>query len=108
MKSPESYVGKGGSRYSPFTRRGFTVVECLPFLKGRPWDETALAYVHALRPAFVRVSKGEVTSDSLFWRVTVYVTDDGAISCIEQEVEVGLPDGISHGHELRCSLGDAS
>ena len=38
-------------------------------------------------------------------KVTVYLNDDQiTIARIEQEVEVGLPDGINNGYEFNCAL----
>ncbi len=82
---------------------GYICIEVLLFLKGKKWDEIALAYVHALRPSSIRVTNGEIKTDSRVWRVTVCVNDKDVIDKIEQEVEVGLPAGVSHGH----ALGDA-
>ncbi len=84
--------------------RGFQSIEVLPFLKGKKWDEIALAYVNAVRPSCIRVTTGMCTMDGRLWRVTVIVDENGIIKEITQEVEVGLPEGISHGKHLSHAL----
>lgn len=83
--------------YERPTRFGFTDIDVLPFLVGRPWDVHALAFVHALRPSYIRVTTGEETCDSRTWRVTVTVDENDIIQKIRQEVEVGLPDDWRYG-----------
>jgi hypothetical protein len=100
MKTPKDYIVYHHTDYEPFPSRGFTVIEVLPFLKGKPWDEYALAYLQALRPSYVRVSTGMITCDARNWRVTVFIHNDNTIRRIEQEVEVGLPDDVHHGSHL--------
>ena len=92
--------------YEEPTCRGYMEVPVLEFLKGKKWDEVALAYVHALRPTAIRVTSGIETLDCRIWRVNVHVNnyEDLIIEEIEQEVEVGLPDGIQHGEALRMAL----
>jgi len=96
-----------GQRFQPFNCYGFTVVESLPFLKGRPWDDIALGYVHALRPTSVRVIayREGAQLDSRTWRVTVHLDEKGNIRSIEQEVQVGLPDGHRSCRELNQLVG---
>jgi hypothetical protein len=85
-------------------RRGYMSIRVLECLNGKPLDEYAMALIHALRPSSVRVSHGGWTnSDARTWRVTVYQRD-GLIDGIEQEVEVGLPDGCPHGSALDAAL----
>lgn len=84
-------------------RYGFASLKVLEFLVGHPWDDIALAYVHALRPGAIRVVRDEETMDSWPWRVTVYVSTENGVDVIEgirQEVEVWLPDGVENGYEL--------
>lgn len=88
---------KGHSRY------GFCVVDVLHFLKDKPWDDVALAFVESLRPTHLRiVSPGKgIQLDSQTWRVTVYLNeDDKTIKWIQQEVQVALPDDVQHGGDL--------
>jgi len=99
MNSPESYLGSLGTDYVPPPKTGFTSIEVLPFLVGRPWDTIALAYVHALRPSTIRVSNGMLKANARPWRVTV-LTEGNVITEITQEVEVGLPDGVANGWDL--------
>lgn len=84
--------------------RGFQSIEVLSFLKGKKWDEIALAYVNAVRPSCIRVTTGMCTLDGRTWRVTVIVDENDIIKKITQEVEVGLPEGISHGEHLSYAL----
>lgn len=82
--------------------------EVLPFLKGRPWDQFSLNYVHSLRPSCIRVSKDGLTLDACPWRVTVTLEeDDRTIHQITQEVEVGCI-GAQHGHGLSKYLAGQS
>jgi hypothetical protein len=71
-------------------RWGGTVIPVLEFLNGRPWNNAALNVVHALRPSSIRVTTGEMTCDSMSWRVTVHIDPTGIIRKIDQEVDVGL------------------
>jgi hypothetical protein len=110
MLTPNDYRGKplNGRQGQPFVEwdcQGYTVIKPLPFLHGRKWDDIALAYVHALRPSHLRVVQGGAQCDAQTWRVTVWLKDDGeTIASIDQEVAVGLPSGIEHGHALECAL----
>ena len=87
-----------------FAARSSMTIEVLELLRGKPWDDLALALVHGLRPSAIRVSKGATTLDSWTWRVTVIVDKDNIIESISQEVEVGLPEGVAHGQALRHAL----
>lgn len=101
MQNPKRFLGTCGVPYE--ARRnscGYTSIEVLPFLKGKPWDRIALGFVHALRPSKIRVTQGEVTCDARMWRVTVTVDDSNVIKEITQEVEVALPNGIANGGTL--------
>lgn len=104
VKSPpalKDYIHEQGLPYTPPTDDcGYTSIKVLEFLNGRMWDNCALAYVHALRPSYIRVVPGAETLDAKEWRVTVRINTDGTIRNIEQEVEVWLPDGIQDGDEL--------
>lgn len=88
------YDARAGGRY------GYTSIKMLEFLNGRPWDDIALAYVHALRPYAIRVVNGAETCDAVTWRVTVYVDAANVITGIRQEVEVWLPEGVENGYDL--------
>ncbi len=79
----------------------FQSLKVLQELWGRPWDQCALNFVHALRPSGIRVTRGEIKLDARTWRVTVYLEDDDrTILRIEQEVAVGCV-GAQHGYGLR-------
>ena len=86
-------------KYVAPNRMGYTSVEHLHFLKGEPFDDRALDFIHALRPSLIRVIKDFENSDACCWRVTVYVDYLGNIRKITQEVEVGLRTA-KNGHEL--------
>ena len=94
----------GGARVSE--RYGWTVVDCLPELTGKPWDGLAQAFLRAVRPSEVRVIRVDalghyvVKTDAKVWRVTVYVDAAERVTRIAQEVEVDLPDGVQHGFDL--------
>jgi hypothetical protein len=85
---------------------GFMALPMLPQLVGRKWDAVALGLIHALRPSAVRVTRDEETTDAVCWRVTVRVDGADRVEEIYQEVEVGLPDGVNSGHEMRLALRD--
>ena len=99
---PDDYRGYVGVAYENGGPCGFVSAEMLHFLKGRPWDEIALAYVHGLRPSFIRVTRGEWAMDARTWRVSVLVDEHNIIQRITQEIQVRLPDGVEHGHHLRA------
>ena len=91
-----------GHTFEAWNRRGFICVDVLTFLNGKPWDDYALGAVHALRPSWIRVvpADGGIQMDAQVWRVTVWLTEDGTIGTIDQEVEVGLPDDCRNGGDL--------
>lgn len=100
-----NYIDKQGNRYIPESDCfGYTCIKVLPFLYGKKWDEVSLAFVHTLRPSYIRVIEGCEKLDSMLWRVTVRLNDDKTINQIEQEVEVWLPDGVAHGEALDHAL----
>jgi len=92
--------------YTPESEdRGWALIPVLQFLTGKPWDEVALAYVHALRPTSIRVvGDSEQSCDARTWRVTVYVDNKDIIENIEQEIEVWLPHKVAHGAALNEAL----
>lgn len=104
MKHASDYEGGNGHRFEPFDAQGYTVISCLPFLVGRKWDDIAIGFVHALRPSSIRICRESVCLDASKWRVTVWIRPDGMIGKIEQEVVVGLPEGIEHGEALELAV----
>ena len=69
---------------------GYTCIEVLQHLYGKPWNNEALNWMASLRPSAIRVSSGSVTLDACLWRVTVWLEEgDSTIRRIDQEVEVG-------------------
>jgi len=91
-KEADRYLGNHGTKYKEPPSWGWITLPQLPFLKGKPWDQCALNYVHSLRPSSIRVVKPRqgVTADSSVWRVTVYLEDDErTIKSTSQEVSVG-------------------
>lgn len=92
--------GKNGCfNYKAPTRWSYTSIPVLQELWGRPWDDRALDFVHALRPSGIRISGGAIQNNAQNWRVTVYVKADGkTIDRISQEVEVGTR-SFENGHE---------
>lgn len=85
--------------YCPPSRLSYLSLPVLQFLWGQPWDDVAQNLVHSLRPSVVCVTGGESKTNSVPWRVTVYVKE-GRILSIDQECEVGLAGGFRHGHDL--------
>lgn len=108
MKSAKDYYSSHMVPFEKFNNIGYTAIEVLEFLGGLPWDDIALGFVHSLRPSSIRVVHvGEcIKCDARVWRVTVYVDINNRIQSIEQEVEVGLPEGIEHGDTLHNALLD--
>lgn len=105
---PDDYRGRpegmDGRPFKEWSAQGYTTIQPLPFLHGRPWGDVALGYVHALRPTRLRVVQDVAQLDAQTWRVTVWLMPDGVtIKRIVQEVAVGLPDGISSGHDLELA-----
>lgn len=93
----------------PFQRAGsggFSTMTVLPQLTGQPFDHLALAWIHALRPSSLRVSRdGCVCTDARCNRVTVFLDTQGKIERIEQEVEVGYGCGADINGATRRRLG---
>lgn len=87
-----------------FKSRGFLSVEYFPFLKGKPLDDIALAYIKTLNPRSVRVSQSSLHADARTGRVTVMINEDGLIESIRMEIEIGLPEGTTCGESLRIAL----
>lgn len=94
-------------------RGGFTTVEVLQQLRGRPLDDFAVALVSSLRPSYVRVVPFNSTtkSDARCWRVTIDLGPTGLIETATQEVQVDLPARASwtNGYDLtvaahRCGI----
>jgi hypothetical protein len=107
---PKDYLGCPknscqGQPFIPWDSQGYTVLKVLPELNGKPWDEVALGYVHALRPSRLRVVQGMAQADAQRWRVTAWLKKDGVtIDHIDQEVAVGLPESVPHGAGLGTAL----
>lgn len=107
---PTDYCGQPinccqGQQFQPWNRRGFTSIEVLQFLYGKPWDDTALGFAHATRPSIIRVvDDGCVQCDARTWRLTVFLDKNKLIERISQEVQVGLPDDCEHGAALNRRL----
>lgn len=106
MLHADEYISESGVAYDAYTRHGYQSVEQLPSLKGMLWDAVALGYIHGLRPSYIRVVPNDCaeTTDSRLWRVTVYLNEDHTIKSIQQEIEVGLPEGVVHGKALEDAL----
>lgn len=105
----EQYLGAGGSRYNREGARGigWLSIKVLQNLWGRKLDEAVMAFVHGLRPSVVRISEGGLHADACCWRVTIWVKKVKRtlfVREIFQEVEVLLPEGVSHGDALREAL----
>lgn len=106
---PEKYVSNGGVEFKPHPAVGSLSLRVLQFLEGRLLDEVVMAYVQSLRPSSVRVchAGGMVNADARIWRVTIFTFKVGRkhyVNSIYQEVNVGLPNGVSHGEALSNAL----
>lgn len=82
-----------GTWYEPPNAYGSLTIEVLEFLKGLPFNNLTLAYIHGLRPSTIRVSHGCICCDSMPNRVTVYLDDSDKIEKISQEINVGYGTG---------------
>jgi len=103
--NPKDFYSHYMVTYNPKVPKiGWKTIKVLEFLNNKPWDEVALAYVHALRPSSIRVTTGGIYLDARVWRVTVYVDDNDIIQSITQEVEVALPEKVCHGWCLEDAL----
>src|SRR6266481_1737914 len=100
MKTFKDYYEIHQISFESFKAIGYNSIKVLPELYGKPWDDYALGLLHALRPSCIRVTFDMVTCDSITWRVTVSINEDNLIREIKQEVLVGLPKGVEHGHAL--------
>lgn len=81
----------------------FEVIEVLEFLKGRKWDDIALAYCTALNPTYIRVTTGIITLDARVGRITVYIDSSDNIYKITQETRIKVGDNIRSGEHLRVA-----
>ena len=54
-----------------------------------------------MRPSSVKINWTKM--DARLWRVNIFI-EDGVIQKIEQEVEVGLYEGVEHGYALEMLL----
>lgn len=97
--------GRQGAPYQQPEAICWGDIKVLEFLKGRPWDDLALGFVHALRPSHIRVVDHNrcIQCDAQTWRVTVYLDEAGLIDDIEQEVELGATDKCRNG----CAMEEA-
>jgi len=98
-KAMKDYHSTHAVTYERPASVSFTVIDVLPFLRGRKWDDKALAFVHTLRPSYIRVTTGEEKCDARTWRVTVHVDNADVIQSIHQEVEVGIAEGWQYGSD---------
>jgi len=103
----DSYRVYHHKEWEPLKRSfGYTSIDVLPQIVGRPWDAAALNVINALRPSTLRVARdgGRITADCRQWRVTVYLEDDNrTIQRISQEVTVGLR-GCRYGQDVDSYL----
>lgn len=104
MKAVEiKYIHKQGIPFEYYNNRSYLSITVLPELTGLPLSDLILGYIQGLRPSTLRIIDNDIdgfmTCDGRLYRVTVFL-EKGLIKEIEQEVEVGLPDGIKNGHEL--------
>lgn len=85
-------------------RFGFTSIRVLEFLNGRKLDDVVLAYVNGLRPSCIRICEDAAHADARTWRVTIWVNENDIVKCINQEIEVWLPEGVRNGYALKHAL----
>lgn len=84
--------------------QGHQTIDVLPFLVGLPWNNITEAWLYAVRPSKMRVTYGEVHTDSCLWRVTITLNRDDTIAMIQQEVQIGLANKAPHGMAMEQML----
>jgi len=103
LKGPDYYRGSHGKKYEdPSETEGFTVIKILEFLWGLPWGEIPLCFIKAVNPTYLRVTNGEVKTDAICGRVTVWLDRNDRIESIDQEVKVSG----GCGYEMENRLND--
>lgn len=85
----DKYRDAQGHPFGMPSTRGYLSIDVLQFLWKQPLNDLVLAYVAGLHPSYLRISKGEVTCDSLNDRVTIIVDDHDVVQSITQSVTVG-------------------
>lgn len=66
------------------------------------WDIVALAYVLAVtKPTAIRVTTGEIKTDAMTGRVTIFVDANDTIMQIEQELRISVPESIQDGFHFK-------
>ncbi len=100
----DKYIGHCGRELPKPKRTISTSLPVLQHLYGMPWNNLALSAVTALRPSYLRVTSGMVTTDHRLWRVTVYLGEDGRrIRDIRQEVSLASI-GCRTGHDFNYKI----
>jgi hypothetical protein len=92
MKSSLDYYSHQGVKYEHKFNRCLIIINVLPQLKGKQWDSITCGLMSILNPTYVRVTPGEISSDFMLGRVTVYIDFENYITCIEQECVFTLDD----------------
>lgn len=91
----ERYRGIQGGEYECPDTLGATSIHVLQQLWGLPLTDLVMAYVHALHPSKVRITRGEMTLDCRSWRVTIVVDAQDRVETISQEVLIGYGTGYN-------------
>src|SRR5262245_36866719 len=103
----KDYIHGQGHPYEDETDRyGFISIEVLPVLKGKPWNEVALAYVSSLKPDRIRVVRHHQgqTMAAMTGRGTVQLGEDGRREENTEDALVWLPQKVAHGEAPRYAL----
>lgn len=85
-------------------RYGGISLPILGFLTGLPWNPVTEAYAVGLNPERIVVTGGEVTTDFVHGRITIYLNRQGMIQEATMELLAPLPDGIANSAELDGAL----
>ncbi len=104
MKTAKDYYSDHMVAFEEFPCTSGLTIHPLDLLIGKPWDDLALGYVHAINPTSIRVTTGGIKLDASLGRVTVVVDDNNIITGLSQEVTVGLPEGVEHGEAMGHAL----
>lgn len=87
----------------PRASTGYSTVAILQELYGLPLSNLVLSFVHGFNPRMIRVTEGEVTTDSQPGRVTIFVDAENRVVSIEQEISVLY----GCGHDVQVALRQA-
>lgn len=92
----------------PSDNVGYLQVPMLNFLWGQPLNGLAISVISGLKPCEIHKQDHKDLSEipAKLSQVTIGVDDNNLIRSIHQTLEVKLPHGVEHGHDLSMALLD--